>query len=476
MKTKKLFDELPIRGSGEVDVSDVFIDTRNLEAGGLFVALRGHDEDGHEYLTDAREAGAAALLIESDNAYLDSNFNLPVFETDDTRKILPELLKNFYGDPSSELTLIGVTGTNGKTTTTHLIESILESADETAGLIGTIERRFAGDSKKGDCTTPSIVDTYKLLRDWSDRGATAVVMEVSSHALAQGRVRGLSFSAAAFTNLSQDHLDYHDDMEDYYHAKKKLFEHSQTNVVYTDGEYGERLAEELSSVSVGKSGDYRVVDPSVDLEGISLELKTPTGGTLPLRSPLTGLFNFKNIALAASLGLENGITKEAVNEGIADCRSIPGRCERLSGPPRVIVDYAHTPDALENVLESLSPLVDGDTICVFGAGGDRDRDKRPKMGRIGVTEADYAIVTSDNPRSEDPDVIIDDILEGVDERTNYHVQVDRGQAIREAIEKAQDDDLVLIVGKGHETEQVIGDRVIPFEDRSVAKEVLEQVD
>lgn len=472
MKTTTIFDDLPVDGSAEADVADVCIDTRTLNTGDLFVALTGHDDDGHQYLDEAREKGASAVLVESGFTHRTDDLDLPVFETEDTRELLPDLLRAFYGDPSSELALIGVTGTNGKTTTTHLLESILESSDARTGLIGTIERRFAGETEKGDCTTPSIVETYKLLRDWSDRGASAVVMEVSSHALDQGRVRGLTFATAAFTNLSQDHLDYHGDMESYYRAKKRLFEQSERSVVYSDGEYGERLAEEIDAVIVGETGDYRVVDPSVNLDGISFDLRTPGGDDLALNSPLTGLFNYKNIALAAAVALESDVDEAAVVKGLENSGTVPGRCERLEGPPRVVVDYAHTPDALENVLESLGPLVEGETVCVFGAGGDRDRGKRPKMGNIAVTEADYAVVTSDNPRSEDPEAIIDDILDGVNGRTNYHVQPDRGQAIRDGIEYAEDEDLVIVVGKGHETEQVIGDRVIPFEDRAVAQEVL----
>jgi UDP-N-acetylmuramoyl-L-alanyl-D-glutamate--2,6-diaminopimelate ligase len=473
VKSTKLFNDLAVEGDESCELSGISIDTRKLDPGDLFVAVVGHDEDGHRYLQDAVDQGAAGVLVQPENDHPTDHLSVPVFQTENTRELLPDLLPSVYGDPSSELKLIGVTGTNGKTTTTHLIETILKSSNESTGLIGTIERRFAGESNKGDCTTPSIVDTYELLRDWSDRGATAVVMEVSSHALEQGRVRGLIFATASFTNLSQDHLDYHGSMEEYYKAKKKLFEQSKRNVIYSDGEYGQRLVEELDAVSVGQEGDYRVKDPSVSLDGITFELKRPDGGSVQLRSPLTGLFNYKNIALATAVGLENGISAEDVRAGLANCENVPGRCERLEGPPRVIVDYAHTPDALENVLTGLGPIVDGRTLCVFGAGGDRDRGKRPKMGRIATEEADYAIVTSDNPRSEPPEAIIDDILGGMNGRTNYHVQADRGQAIREGIERAGDDDLVLVVGKGHETEQVIGDRVIPFEDRAVAEEVLE---
>lgn len=475
MNISKLIAELNIEATvDEHEITGINIDTRNISKSNLFVALSGHEDNGHNYLKEAEKKGASAVLIEEN--YYDQAINeidLPILHTDDTRKILPELLLQFYGNPSEELDLIGVTGTNGKTTTTHLIESILSVSEQSTGLIGTIERRFEGESHKGDCTTPSIVDIYKLLRDWSNRGATAVVMEVSSHALDQGRVDGLSFSAAAFTNLSQDHLNYHGTMEKYYNSKKKLFQKSRKNLVYSDGDYGKRLAKEVDSKTVGKTGDYQVKDPSIELDGINFNMSTPDSNLIELNSPLTGLFNYKNISLAAALCLELGISIENVKKGIKVCNSVPGRCERIEGPPSIIVDYAHTPAAMENVLTSLNPLVEGNMICIFGAGGDRDRSKRPKMGRIGSEHSDYAIVTSDNPRTEDPKRIINDILEGINGNTDYHVEVDRGQAIRDGISRAGSDDIVLIVGRGHETEQIIGDRVIPFEDRSVAEEVLE---
>jgi len=313
------------------------------------------------------------------------------------------------------------------------------------------------------------------VRSWVDRGADAVVIEVSSHGLEQGRVRGLEFDVGIFTNLSQDHLDYHGSMENYFQAKRILLTQSRIPVVYAGDSYGQRLIEEFDAVSVGEDADYEIRQPRVGLEGIECVVRTPGGEDVELKSSLTGLFNYKNISLSATAALELDCGVDVVRRGIQNCEYIPGRCERLEGPPPVIVDYAHTPDALENVISSLQPLVDKRLICVFGAGGDRDRGKRPKMGRIAEEEADYSIVTSDNPRSEPPMEIIEDILEGMNGRTNYQVEVDRGQAIRKAIQEATREDLVLIVGRGHETEQSVGDRKIPFEDSTVAREVLESV-
>lgn len=477
MNSDELIDGLPINGESSVRIRDISIDTRELEGGELFVALEGHDQDGHQYLNEAVEQGANALLIDADRAsdlpYFDS---IPTFTTENTREVLPDLLGKFYDHPSDELTLIGVTGTNGKTTTTHLLQSIMEANDCATGLIGTISHQFQGEEWKGDTTTPSIVENYRCLREWSDNGADAVVIEVSSHGLDQGRVEGLSIDAGVFTNLSQDHLNYHGSMENYFQAKRRLITMSDTGVAYADDEYGERLIEEDGAVGVGKTGEYRVRDPSVGLDGIEFELESPTGERIELTSPLTGLFNWKNISLAGVTARELGVDWDVIRRGIKDRDRIAGRCERLEGPPPVIVDYAHTPDAMDNVIGSINPLVEGRLICVFGAGGDRDRTKRPKMGRIAADQADYSVVTSDNPRTEPPMQIIEDILEGMNGANNYDVEEDRGQAIRRAIEEAEDDDLVLIVGRGHETEQIIGDRVIPFEDISVAEEVLDTID
>lgn len=476
MKLADLVRDLPVEGESDADVTGIAIDTRKLQPGELFVARPGDRQDGHDYLREAVEAGASALLVDVDRRDdLDlpdgSASEVPLLTAPDPERILPDLLERFYGDPSQDLLLAGVTGTNGKTTTSYLLRAILEAGGLATGLIGTIERRFEGDERPLRCTTPSLVDSVRCLRDWSRAGASAAVMEVSSHGLEQGRVRSLGFAVAGFTNLSQDHLDYHGDMEAYYRAKRRLFELSERGVSHVDNEYGARIARETGAATVGETGDYAVRDPRVELEGIALTLEVPSGETLELRSPLTGLFNHKNIALAAALALEVGVDPDAVEAGVRECDSVPGRCERLPGPPPAVVDYAHTPHAMENVLGSLRPLVDGELICVFGAGGDRDATKRPRMGRIAAEQSDYAVVTSDNPRSESPQAILDDILAGMDGHDNYHVREDRGQAIRDGLERADEEDLVVIVGKGHETEQVYGDRVLPFDDREVTREV-----
>jgi len=474
VRISELVNGLDIKYDRDCSIQGIKTDTRKIEEDDLFVALSGHDTDGHDYLAEAARNKAAAVLIDENKTdYLPDDFSIPVLTVSEPEKKLVSILQKFYGNPSHELTLIGVTGTNGKTTTTYILESILRAQGESTGLIGTVACRFGEEvDETVETTTPSVAGNYRRLREWADHGGTAVIMEVSSHGLVQGRVEGLSFAAAGFTNLSRDHLDYHENMEEYYRAKKILFEQSEIKVACIDDEYGRRLVEEENAVAVGDDGDYKITSKNSTLRGVSVELKTPGGEILRLNSGLTGLFNHKNIALAAAVALETGVDSAAVKKGVNNCNKIPGRCERVADSPGVIVDYAHTAAAMENVMESLKPLVEGKLICVFGAGGDRDRGKRPRMGAVAERLADYSVVTSDNPRSEDPKTIIDQILEGMGNGA-HHVQADRGQAIREALKKAEADDLVLIVGKGHETQQVIGDRVINFNDAGVAREVLD---
>ncbi|MGM0380394.1 MAG: UDP-N-acetylmuramoyl-L-alanyl-D-glutamate--2,6-diaminopimelate ligase [bacterium] len=474
MRISELVSGLEIEFTRDVSIDGIKTDTRKIEGADLFVALSGHDADGHQYLAEAAEAGAAAVLIDKDKKnFLPDNFPLPVLTASPPEALIVPLLQKFYGNPSQDLTLLGVTGTNGKTTTTHILEAILQAQGESTGLIGTIACRFNGEVDKSvETTTPSVAENYRRLSEWANRGGTAVVMEVSSHGLVQGRVEGLSFAAAGFTNLSRDHLDYHENMEDYYRAKKILFDQSKIKVASVGDEYGRRLVKEEGAVGVGLEGNYRVSDRESSLGGVRLRLETPAGDILNLNSNLTGTFNYENIALAAAIALELEVDPEIVEAGVKNCKNIPGRCERISDSPGVIVDYAHTSSAMENVIKSLKPLVEGEIICVFGAGGDRDRGKRPKMGAVADEFADYSIVTSDNPRSEDPEQIIEEIVSGM-QNNNHHVEVDRGQAIRGALERATPEDLVLIVGKGHETQQVIGDRVIDFNDAGVAREVLQ---
>ncbi|MCH9635518.1 MAG: UDP-N-acetylmuramoyl-L-alanyl-D-glutamate--2,6-diaminopimelate ligase [Chlamydiales bacterium] len=446
MKLKKLIDGLPIslfKGSKEVEISGLCSHSRKVAPGDLFIAKSGMLDDGVRYIDEAIAAGAAAVLTDLP----DPSLPVAVAITSDVRALEGELAKRFYGDPSSELFVIGVTGTNGKTTTAHLIHHLLGG-----GMIGTIEYVIGDFRMDAELTTPDVVTNQKLLREMVKVGCESVVMEVSSHALDQGRVDGIDFDVAIFTNLSQDHLDYHGSMEAYAETKAKLFASlkSEATAIIPVGE--ERMIKECqaSVVTYGiEAGDISATDlhlasdhSSFKVDGISYTI------------PLVGRFNVLN-ALAA-LAVRRG--------SFAAFPPVRGRLEQVA--PNVFVDFAHTPDALEKVLVALREFTKGRIILVFGAGGDRDQNKRPQMGEVAQQFADVTILTSDNPRSEDPQKICEQISESA------LIVVDRKEAIQKALEQAESDDVVLIAGKGHESYQVFAHKTIPFDDRKVIEEVL----
>lgn len=452
-------------------VEDIRTDTRDLQAGDLFVARAGVTTDGHRFLKDAANRGAVAAVVDPDR--LDNPpDDLPLIGVDSPEEVLTPLLKGFYGDPAESMTLAGITGTNGKTTTVQILASMLESSGQSCAVFGTVGHRFKDLTFQGSRTTPSRTQLYRGLARAREAGAEAAVMEVSSHALDQGRVDGLRFDVAGFTNLSQDHLNYHGSMEEYFQAKAKLFDQAEAGVLRMD-EYGRRLVDGTARLGLGENGDYGIRETESELGRIALTLERPTGNSLRLEAPLTGSYNVWNLGLGAALADRLDCSDQVIQQAAKNCHQVPGRCERVPGPPDAIVDYAHTPDALRNVLQGLDPLIQGQLICVFGAGGDRDRTKRPRMARAAQEEADYSVVTSDNPRTEDPEQILDDIVMGFS-TDNYHVQPDRGQAIREALELArEEDDLVVVAGKGHETGIQFADIKVPFDDVEVVRDVQE---
>jgi UDP-N-acetylmuramoyl-L-alanyl-D-glutamate--2,6-diaminopimelate ligase len=392
----------------------------------------------------------------------------------------------FYGYPGRQLKLIGVTGTNGKTTTTHLIEFLLDRAQLPTALLGTLYVRWPGFQQTAVHTTPFAVELQHQLKSAVDAGSQLGVMEVSSHALAQGRVKGCPFEVAVFTNLTQDHLDFHRDMEDYFAAKALLFNSDYLQgraIINADDPYGRKLIEQLPpdkvwsySVENG-SANLRTSDLSYEQTGVSGMLHTPAG-EVPFRSPLVGQYNLSNLLAAVGVALHLGVNLESVVEALPEFAGVPGRMERVQIEPEqdisVIVDYAHTPDSLENLLKASRPFIQGKMICVFGCGGDRDRTKRPKMGKIAAELADVAVVTSDNPRTEDAERILQDVLEGIPSSVEPIVICDRATAIRTAILQAQPGDGVLIAGKGHEDYQILGTEKIHFDDREQAREALQE--
>lgn len=510
MRLSSLLDALPdslavrelIRANASDDptIRGLRYDSRHVSPGDLFVALRGANSDGHDYLERAIAAGAAALVVEEAPSEAIRGA-LPVAVVPDSRRALAPIATRFYGHPASEMTLVGVTGTNGKTSTTYLVESILTQASQRVGLVGTVEIRYAGTREVAVNTTPESLDLQRTLRAMRTEQVDAAVMEVSSHGLELGRVQGCAFKVAAFTNLSQDHLDFHESMDAYFDAKARLFRNhlapGATAVVNVDDEAGEKMVgvardagAKVFRVARGAEAraELRLVEATSTLEGTRATLED-ADGRFKVELPLLGDFNLENLLVAVGIGRALGLGHEAIAAGVAGCPQVPGRMERVvgtgRGEPTVLVDYAHTPDAVEKLLHAVRPLCDGRLIAVFGCGGDRDRAKRPLMARAAASHADLAIATSDNPRTEDPVAILADVEEGLRDldRTEpsalfthdadrYAVVVDRREAIDLAIGGANANDTVVLAGKGHEDYQILGREKFPFDDRLEARRAL----
>ncbi len=481
------------------EVLDITHDSRKVIPGSLFVAVRGFHSDGHQFISQALNRGAVAVVAEHEGT--DSASADAVVLVEDTRKALALLADAFYGHPSRRLKLIGVTGTNGKTTTTYLVKSIIEAAGSAAGLIGTIDYRVGGRVYPAPNTTPDALDLQRLLAEMVDLGASFCVMEASSHALELGRTVGCEFAAAAFTNLTQDHLDFHKTMDSYFHAKLQLFMDLSPDGVAVVNADDARAAEIVGAtrarvITTGMTQAANVRPSETirhGLNGLSFTAVTPTGA-VPVESPLVGRHNIYNILTAIGLGIAMGFETDVIAAGIANMKAVPGRMEKIiAGQPfGVIVDYAHTEDALVRLLEAAREITEGRIITVFGCGGDRDRTKRPKMGAVAAKGSDIVIVTSDNPRTEDPLAIIGEIEGGMaadavrvsfpavgdpraDGMTPYVVVPDRRLAIAEAVSMAKRDDVIVLAGKGHEDYQIIGEKKIHFDDREVAREEIRKV-
>lgn len=467
----ELVEDLPqaqVRGSAAVRVSGLRYRSAEVRPGDLFACIPGARADGHDFAAEAVQRGAVALLVER---FLP--LGVTQVRVDRVRDALGPISAAFHGHPSRRLRMVGVTGTNGKTTTTFLLASIFRAHGWRSGVVGTTGVWIGERPTPFPRTTPEAPDLQRLLAEMVEEGVQAVAMEVSSHGLDQRRVDGTRFEVAVFTNLSQDHLDYHPTMEAYFAAKARLFTPalSERAVVNHDSPEGRRLEDgDLPTVTygLGPGADVRAEDVRATSEGISFRV-----GALQIRSRLRGAFNVENCLAAVATARVLGIDDAAIARGIEALEVVPGRVEAVEAgqPFLVLVDYAHTPDGLENVLRAARPLADGRLIVVFGCGGDRDRGKRPLMGRVATSLADLAIVTSDNPRSEDPLAIIAEIEAGAREGGGrYEIEPDRREAIARAVRVAAPGDVVVIAGKGHETYQELADRTIPFDDRVVARE------
>ena len=460
----------------DLEVLRVASDSRRVAAGDLFVAIRGAKFDGLAHVEDAIRRGAVAIV--SDRPAPDG-VAVPWIGVAAPRRALALVSARLHGNPAEKLVLAAVTGTNGKTSTTTLLEAILARRYGGAGFLGTVGYRTARRSIEADRTTPEAPLIQELLAEMVADGTRAAAMEVSSHALALDRVEGCRFDVAVFTNLTRDHLDFHGDMESYYQSKKRLFALRKPGacaVINADDAFGARLLSEVAPpvASFSPSGavaEFRAEQSRCDLSGVAFALAYP-GGRLPVASPLLGRFQLSNLAGAATAALCLGVPPADIAAAIATVKNVPGRLERVDAGQSypILVDYAHTPDALERLLQAVRELTDKKILLVFGCGGDRDRGKRAPMGEIAGRLADIAIATSDNPRSEDPEAILRDVEAGLtgSGATKYLKIADRGDAIRQAIELANPGTVVVIAGKGHETTQVIGAREIPFDDRKVA--------
>lgn len=480
LKNHLLLSRWLVRGNPEI--RSIEMDTRSMQPDSLFICLQGFTVDGHDFAEQAVKQGAVALLVDRP-----ITINVPTILVPDTKRAMAILADIFYGQPTKQLHLIGVTGTNGKTTTTHLIEKILQDAGKTTGRIGTINTKINETEYEVKNTTPESLDLQKVFHKMVAENVDSAVMEVSSHALDMGRVRGCDFDVAVFTNLTRDHLDYHQTMEAYKQAKGLLF--SQLGNTYDKGRkkvavlnrddrastvYEKMTAADVLGYGINEKADVQASNISLSAEGSRFTLSTPYEQT-SIQMRMVGLFSIYNALAAVSACLAVGVTLESMKQSLYTIAGVPGRFEAVdeNQPFTVLVDYAHTPDSLLNVLQTVKQFAKGDVTVVVGCGGDRDRTKRPLMAEISLHNSDYAIFTSDNPRSEDPEAILRDMTNGLSGQ--FETIVDRKEAIYRAIERADRGDVVVIAGKGHETVQVIGDRIYEFDDRKVAREAIKEL-
>jgi UDP-N-acetylmuramoyl-L-alanyl-D-glutamate--2,6-diaminopimelate ligase len=469
-----------VSGKENPSVKGIAYDSRQVQQGYLFVAVSGHNTDGADYVAQALSNGASVVVSEH---HLELGSDVAHVQVEDARLAMAEIATRFYGDLSSKLTVVGVTGTNGKTTTTYMIRDILKGVGRTTGLLGTVAYEVGNRAIPATRTTPEAPDIHSMFEQMMEAGCDSVVMEVSSHAISLKRVHGIDFDVRIFTNLTQDHLDYHNDMETYYNVKAELFrvehpEHGRCCVINIDDPWGQKLAEEkeadaqLITYGFDERAVVRATKASLKANGTIFNVYTPWGaGKVKLQ--LLGRFNIHNALAAIAAGCACGIELKSIIRSLGELNAVPGRLEPVSTRKgrKVFVDYAHTDDAMKNVLTTLREICKGRLIIVFGCGGNRDHGKRAKMGRVAAELADYSIVTSDNPRDEEPAAIASEVIEGFDHPKQYEVVLDRQSAILKGLQLCGRRDILLIAGKGHEAYQEIKGAVIPFDDRETVREL-----
>ncbi|MFQ6069294.1 MAG: UDP-N-acetylmuramoyl-L-alanyl-D-glutamate--2,6-diaminopimelate ligase [Candidatus Aminicenantales bacterium] len=486
MKLKKLLTGISLlsfRGNLEDEIKGISCSSKEVRPGWLFAALKGVKKDGFEFIPEAVSKGAVAFLSERPCPQeIKGNW----IQVEDAREAIALCAANFYGHPSTEMFVIGITGTNGKTTITYLVEEILKQARKRPGVIGTISYRTPEKEVSAGLTTPEAPLLQNILREMADQGLSHCLMEVSSHALDLKRVWGIKFDVVVFTNLSGEHLDYHHSLESYFEAKKKLFflDHSKRMaVINIDDAWGRKLIDELGSgyltYGLDEASTIRCTRHSLSESGIEMEVTYP-GGKMAISSPLIGRPNLYNLLASIAVSLTLKISPLSIKAGLARCRKIPGRFERVENSLglNIYVDYAHTDDALRHLLSTFHQLACGRIIAIFGAGGDRDKKKRKRMGEAAAEYADWIFLTSDNPRSEDPLAIISEIEKGVKERgnTNYRIIPDRRQALEEALSFARKGDYIIVAGKGHENYQILKEKTVPFNDKEILLEILKRME
>jgi len=472
-----------INGNTNIDITGLAYDSREVKIGDIFFCIKGFKVDGHNFAKRAEEAGAAALIVEE----IQSDLNVTQIQVDNVRVAMARAASIFFDHPTRKLKLIGITGTNGKTTSGFMVDSILRAAGYKTGLLGTVEYRIGDKRVPVERTTPESLDIQALFAEMVSDGVQAATIEVSSHAIDLFRVEACNFDALVFTNLSQDHLDYHGTLDEYFRVKKSIFEatacHGLPQIINIDDEYGRLIVRDGDKNQLRYSIKDKVEVYATDIElrtdGSEILMHGPAGNSMHISLRLPGLYNVHNALASAGATMALGVDFDNIKAGLEGMEFVPGRFERIDKGQdfTVIVDYAHTPDSLEKVLGAARQLTKGRLIAVFGCGGDRDKGKRPLMGRIGVELSDHAIITSDNPRSENPLKIIEEIVEGVKGLTEskYSVEEDRKNAIKIAVEGAQTGDIIVIAGKGHENGQEIAGKKIPFDDREVARSLLEEM-
>ena len=471
-----------VQGETNIEVTGVEQDSRKIKNGNMFIAIDGFTVDGHNYINEAIKNGANCIVIEK-NVVLD-NRDITIIKVEDTELALAKFSSIYYDEPSKKLNLIGVTGTNGKTSITYLIRSIFDAQREKSGLIGTMGTVIDGKLMENKNTTPDSLTIQRYLKSMVDTDTKYCAMEVSSHALALDRVEYMDFQLAVFSNLTEDHLDYHENMESYYKSKLRLFNKSKKyNIINIDDDYGKRILEEVDNTvpimtyGIEEKAEVYATDINLNNKGVAFNLNSKKG-SIPINLNLLGKFSVYNALAASACGIAYGLDLETIKVGLESVTGIKGRFEMipLEEDYTVIIDFAHTPDGLEKVLTTIDQFAEGRKIVLFGAGGNRDKRKRPIMGETVAKHADLCIVTSDNPRYEDPDKIIEDVLVGVNKVNGNYIAIrDRREAIEYALKNARPKDIILLAGKGHETYTIIKDKVIPFDEKEIVLEILENM-